>query len=144
MAIFTLLDDWVSLVLPPSAAESPEITRALEKLLLPNRRLRVELVEEARLDRSIAAARSCTVSWSATGTAGDWENTDVAELWNDSWLLESLWAISWADVDVWMKGWRLSTVGPEWLEAGGLWFRVVCAWMDWLLGFLLPLKERLS
>lgn len=84
MAIFILLDDWVSLVLPPSAAESPEITRALEKLLLPNSRLRVELVEEARLDRSIAAARSCTVSWSATGTAGDWENTDVAELWSDS------------------------------------------------------------
>lgn len=84
MAIFILLDDWVSLVLPPSAAESPEITKALEKLLLPNSRLRVELVEEARLDLSMAAARSCTVSWPATGTAGDWENTDVAELWNDS------------------------------------------------------------
>lgn len=113
MAMFMLLDDWVSLVLPPSAAESPEITRALEKLLLPNSRLRVELVDEARLDLSSAAARSCTVSWPATGTAGDCENTDVAELWSDSWLLESRWAISWADVDVWMKGWRLSTIGPE-------------------------------
>jgi len=71
MAMFMLLDDCVSLVLPPSAAESPEITKALEKLLLPNSRLSVELVDEARLDLSIAAARSCTVSWPAAGTTGD-------------------------------------------------------------------------
>ena len=48
-AMLTLLEDWVSLVLPPSAADSPEMTRALEKLLLPNRKLRVELVDEPRL-----------------------------------------------------------------------------------------------
>lgn len=54
--MLTLLDDWVSLVLPPSAAESPDMTSALEKLLLPKRKLRVELVEEPRLDWMNASA----------------------------------------------------------------------------------------
>lgn len=94
IAMLTLLDDWVSVVFPPSAAESPEITKALEKLLLPNKRLSVELVEEARLERSIAPALSCTVSWPRVGMAGVWEKTEVAELWKDSWLPESPWAIS--------------------------------------------------
>lgn len=88
IAMLTLLDDWVSVVFPPSAAESPEITKALEKLLLPNKRLSVELVEEAKLDRIIAPALSWTVSWPKAGTAGVCENTEVAELWKESWLPE--------------------------------------------------------
>lgn len=56
ITMLTLLDDWVSLVLPPSAAESPDMTSALEKLLLPKRKLRVELVEEPRLDWMSASA----------------------------------------------------------------------------------------
>lgn len=63
IVMLTLLDDWVSLVLPPSAAESPEMTRALEKLLLPNKKLRVELVDEPRLDLISASARSRTLRW---------------------------------------------------------------------------------
>lgn len=94
IAMLTLLDDWVSVVFPPSAAESPEMTSALEKLLLPNKRLRVELVEEARLDLITAPARSCTVSWPKIGMAAVGENTEVAELWKESWLSESLGAIS--------------------------------------------------
>jgi hypothetical protein len=61
--MLTLLEDWVSLVLPPSAAESPEMTSALEKLLLPKRKLSVELVEEPRLERMRASARSRTLRW---------------------------------------------------------------------------------
>lgn len=94
IAMLTLLDDWVSVVFPPSAAESPEMTKALEKLLFPNKRLSVELVEEARLDLSRALALSCTVSWPRVGMAGVWENTEVAELWKESWLPPSPWAIS--------------------------------------------------
>jgi len=46
MAMLTLDEDCVSVVLPPSAADSPEITRPLEKLRFPNRRLSVEEDEE--------------------------------------------------------------------------------------------------
>lgn len=46
MAMLTLDEDCVSVVFPPSAADSPEITRPLEKLRFPNRRLRVEEDEE--------------------------------------------------------------------------------------------------
>lgn len=46
MAMLTLDDDCVSVVLPPSAAERPEITKPLEKLRFPKRRLRVEEDEE--------------------------------------------------------------------------------------------------
>ena len=45
-AMLTLLEDCVSVVLPPSAAESPEMTRPLEKLRLPKRRLSVELDDD--------------------------------------------------------------------------------------------------
>lgn len=45
-AMLTLLEDCVSVVLPPSAAESPEMTSPLEKLRLPKRRLRVELDDD--------------------------------------------------------------------------------------------------
>lgn len=44
--MFTLDEDCVSVVLPPSAADSPEITRPLEKLRFPNSRLRVDEDEE--------------------------------------------------------------------------------------------------
>lgn len=46
MAMLTLDDDCVSVVLPPSAADSPEITKPLEKLRFPNSRLRVDEDEE--------------------------------------------------------------------------------------------------
>lgn len=45
--ILTELDDCVSLLFPPSAAERPDKTRPLEKLRFPNSRLSVELEEEA-------------------------------------------------------------------------------------------------
>ena len=41
-AMLTLEEDWVSVVLPPSAADSPEITSPLEKLRFPKRRLSVD------------------------------------------------------------------------------------------------------
>lgn len=46
MAMLTLDEDCVSVVLPPSAADSPEMTRPLEKLRFPNSRLRVDEDEE--------------------------------------------------------------------------------------------------
>lgn len=46
MAMLTLDDDCVSVVLPPSAAESPEITKPLEKLRFPKSRLRVDEDED--------------------------------------------------------------------------------------------------
>lgn len=46
MAMLTLDDDCVSVVLPPSAADSPEMTRPLEKLRFPKSRLRVDEDEE--------------------------------------------------------------------------------------------------
>ena len=58
MAMLTLLDDCVSVVLPPSAADRPDITRPLEKLRLPNSRLRVEEEEDTWLERCWAAAAS--------------------------------------------------------------------------------------
>lgn len=70
ITMLTLLDDWVSLVLPPSAAESPDMTSALEKLLFPKRKLRVELVDEPRLDRMSASARSRTLRWPVVVTGG--------------------------------------------------------------------------
>lgn len=45
------LDDCVSVLFPPSAAERPDMTRPLEKLRLPKRRLRVELEEEVQRGR---------------------------------------------------------------------------------------------
>lgn len=45
-AMLTLDEDCVSVVFPPSAADRPEITRPLEKLRLPNSRLRVEEEED--------------------------------------------------------------------------------------------------
>lgn len=98
--MLTLLDDWVSLVLPPSAAESPDMTSALEKLLLPKRKLRVELVEEPRLDRMSASARSLTLKWPVVVTGGGWECKDAAEVCRESRLPEGLWASSCTDVDV--------------------------------------------
>ena len=41
-AMLTLEEDCVSVVLPPSAADSPEITRPLEKLRFPKSRLSVD------------------------------------------------------------------------------------------------------
>lgn len=46
MAMLTLDEDCVSVVLPPSAADSPEMTSPLEKLRFPNSRLSVEDDEE--------------------------------------------------------------------------------------------------
>lgn len=46
MAMLTLDEDCVSVVLPPSAADNPEMTRPLEKLRFPNNRLRVDEDEE--------------------------------------------------------------------------------------------------
>lgn len=46
MAMLTLDEDCVSVVFPPSAAESPEMTRPLEKLRFPNKRLRVDEDDE--------------------------------------------------------------------------------------------------
>lgn len=142
MTMLTLLDDWVSLVLPPSAAESPEMTRALEKLLLPKRKLRVELVDEPRLDLMSASARSRTLRWPVVVTGGGCECRDAAEVCRDRRLPGSLWASSWTDVDVCRKAWRLSRIGPDELSAGGLWLSSSCAWTDWLLPFLLPLKQN--
>lgn len=140
--MLTLLDDWVSLVLPPSAAESPEMTRALEKLLLPKRKLRVELVDEPRLDLISASARSLTLRCPVVVTGGGWECRDAAELRKESRLPDSLCASSWTDVDVWRKAWRLSKMGPDELKMGGLWCNVPWVWTDWLLPFLIPLKEN--
>lgn len=138
ITMLTLLDDCVSLVLPPSAADSPEMTRALEKLLLPKRKLRVELVEEPRLDRMSASARSRTLRWPVVVTGGGWECRDVADICRESRLPEGLGASSWTDVDVCRKAWRLSTMGPDELSVGGLWLSAEGAWPDWLLPFLWP------
>lgn len=46
MAMLTLDEDCVSVVFPPSAAERPEMTRPLEKLRFPNKRLRVDEDDE--------------------------------------------------------------------------------------------------
>lgn len=138
ITMLTLLDDWVSLVLPPSAAESPEMTSALEKLLLPKRKLRVELVEEPRLDLMSASARSRTLRWPVVVTGGGCECSDVAEVCKESRLSESLWASSCTEVDVCRNVWRLSKMGPDELSMGGLWLSAECACTDWLLPFLLP------
>lgn len=45
--ILTELEDCVSLLFPPSAAERPDMTKPLEKLRFPKSRLSVELEEEA-------------------------------------------------------------------------------------------------
>lgn len=45
-AMLTLDEDCVSVVFPPSAADSPEITRPLEKLRFPNSKLRVDEDED--------------------------------------------------------------------------------------------------
>jgi len=130
MTMLTLLDDWVSLVLPPSAAESPEMTRALEKLLLPKRKLRVELVDEPRLDLISASARSRTLRWPMVVTGGGCECRDAAEACRESRLPESLWANSWTDVDVCRKAWWLSRIGPDELSMAGLWHNAPGAWTD--------------
>lgn len=140
--MLTLLDDWVSLVLPPSAADSPDMTSALEKLLLPKRKLRVELVEEPRLDRMSASARSRTPRWRpVVRTGGGWECRDAAEVFREGRLPEGLWASSCTDVDVRRKAWWLSRMGPEELRVVRLWLIAECAWTDWLLPFLLPARE---
>ena len=100
ITMLTLLDDWVSLVLPPSAAESPDMTSALEKLLFPKRKLRVELVDEPRLDRMSASARSRTLRWPVVVTGGGWECRDAAEVCKESRLPEGLCASSCTDVEV--------------------------------------------
>lgn len=123
-AMLTLLEDWVSLVLPPSAADSPEMTRALEKLLLPNRKLRVELVDEPRLDLRRASARSRTLRGPAAGAAGGCECSDAAEGHRDSRLPERRGASSWTDVDVCRKA------GPDARRAGGVWLKALWAWTD--------------
>lgn len=120
----------MSLVLPPSAAESPEMTRALEKLLLPKRKLRVELVDEPRLDLMSASARSRTLRWPVVVTGGGCECRDAAEVCKESRLPESLWASSWTDVDVWRKAWWLSKLGPDELRMGGRWPNAPGAWTD--------------
>lgn len=130
MTMLTLLDDWVSLVLPPSAAESPEMTRALEKLLLPKRKLRVELVDEPRLDLISASARSRTLRWPVVVTGGGCECREAADVCRERRLPESLWANSWTDVDVCRKAWRLSKIGPEELSVAGLWLNAPWAWTD--------------
>lgn len=136
----TLLEDCVSLVVPPSAAESPEMTRALEKLLLPKRKLRVELLEEPRLDRTRASARSRTPRWPVVA-GGGCECRDAAEERRESRLPSSRGARPWADEDVGRKAWRLSRIGPDELRKGGLGLSAPRAWTDWLLPFLRPLKE---
>lgn len=128
--MLTLLDDWVSLVLPPSAAERPEMTRALEKLLLPKRKLRVELVDEPRLDLMSASARSRTLRWPVVVTGGGCECRDAAEVCKDSRLPDSLGASPWTDEDVCKKAWWLSKIGPDELKMGGLWLNAPCAWTD--------------
>lgn len=45
-AMLTLDEDCVSVVFPPSAADSPEMTRPLEKLRFPNKRLSVDEEDE--------------------------------------------------------------------------------------------------
>lgn len=140
-ARLTLLEDCVSLVVPPSAAESPEMTRALEKLLLPKRKLRVELLEEPRLDRTRASARSRTPRWPVVA-GGGCECRDAAEARRESRLPPSRGARPWADEDVGRKAWRLSRIGPDELRKGGLGLSGPWAWTDWLLPFLWPLKER--
>lgn len=141
ITMLTLLDDWLSLVLPASAAESPEMTRALEKPLLPKRKLRVELVDEPRLDLTSASARSRTLRWPVLVTGGGCVCRDGAEVRKDRRLPARRGARPWADADVCRTGWRLSGIGPDVLRAGGLWPSVPCAWMDRLRPFLLPLKE---
>lgn len=128
--MLTLLEDWVSLVLPPSAADSPEMTRTLEKLLLPKRKLRVELVDEPRLDLMRASARSRTLRWPAAGAGGGWERRDAAEVHGDSRLPESRRASSWTDVDVCRKAGWLSTMGPDERRMGGVWLKTLGAWTD--------------
>lgn len=51
-AMLTLDEDCVSVVFPPSAADSPEITRPLEKLRFPNSRLSVDEDEDTWAKRS--------------------------------------------------------------------------------------------
>lgn len=50
--MLTLDEDCVSVVFPPSAADSPEMTRPLEKLRLPNSRLSVDEDEDTWAEKT--------------------------------------------------------------------------------------------
>lgn len=63
--MLTLDEDCVSVVLPPSAAESPEMTRPLEKLRFPNKRLRVDEDDETCTEEGNALlAHARDLRWS--------------------------------------------------------------------------------
>ena len=55
-AMLTLDEDCVSVVFPPSAADSPEMTRPLEKLRFPNSRLSVDEDEDTWTEGAGVAA----------------------------------------------------------------------------------------
>lgn len=114
IAMLTLLEDWVSVVLPPSAADSPEMTRPLEKLLLPKSRLRVELEEEIWLERCWPAAWPCELRGPPVERRGTCEKMEAMEVLKDSWLLDRRWTRPWAELE---PCW-LSRIGPDWLVTG--------------------------
>lgn len=72
-AMLTLDEDCVSVVFPPSAADSPEMTRPLEKLRFPNKRLSVDEDDETcggrRKRRGPASLHTCGGSPSSAETA---------------------------------------------------------------------------
>lgn len=140
-AMLTLDDDCVSVVFPPSAADSPEITRPLEKLRFPKRRLSVDEDEdtcadagrrrrEARLRAVFGGGGSvavvtwlercwCCAVWSceliplAPDSRGTWEKMEAMEVLKDSWLLDRRWTRPWDAAE--------SRMGPDWLLTGGRW-----------------------
>lgn len=59
-AMLTLDEDCVSVVFPPSAADSPEMTRPLEKLRFPNKRLSVDEDDETCGEEEKALPASCS------------------------------------------------------------------------------------
>lgn len=114
--MLTELEDCVSLVFPPSAAERPEMTKPLEKLRLPNSRLSVELEEDTWLERCwpVAEARGPVVD-----KRGTWEKTEaMEEVLKDSWLLERRCTSPGPPEPA--PCW-LSRMGPDRLVTGGRW-----------------------
>lgn len=72
IAMFTLDDDCVSVVFPPSAADRPEMTKPLEKLRFPNSRLSVD--EDEDTWGTNTTERPCVRS-----TGKHWDDTSELE-----------------------------------------------------------------
>lgn len=78
MAMLTLDEDCVSVVLPPSAADNPEMTRPLEKLRFPNSRLSVDEDDETWGGRKMLTRSACGCDGPHPRLLPDWTAADAA------------------------------------------------------------------